>query len=511
MLKPLLSLCVIASGKIQELNKTIESIAKSKKFNETNDVEVVVCDIQYSDKISQYCSVIIKKYPNKVKYIKCTEKINDLNLVQLLLNSTGKLKKLYYEGDEFYDNSIDEILKIINELDEIRPIVLFTNGEIRSELGQNIVCGEINDLIKLVGCRVFCNYTFSIWDSQLEELKNIYNFENRVLLSLSCLLRQYKSGLKFLVLNKKYSIFNTHDIGVQKIDFNVAQQYGDKLINFLLKSLPVNELDLNVINDFKRDILFNFIIPRHFNPDLEIFRTGFNKYLSTFFNDRNFLNYFKDLYLMSNSSDNDVRILINNLIWQKFNDNETIHKNYVDLDKIKVGSRTYGTLSVGAWGAETEQLEIGALCSIGDNVTFMLGGNHELNNLTTFPFKVKLGLLKNEAVTKGKINICDDVWIGNDCTILSGVNIGKGAVIGTGSVIAKDIPPYAIVVGNPGKIIKYRFNQNIINKLLEIDLKKVARLDNIINHVDYLYRVIDDENFDKIYNYFDGLNCIENL
>lgn len=214
---------------------------------------------------------------------------------------------------------------------------------------------------------------------------------------------------------------------------------------------------------------------------------------------------------MSNSSDNDVRILINNLIWQKFNDNETIHKNYVDLDKIKVGSRTYGTLSVGAWGAETEQLEIGALCSIGDNVTFMLGGNHELNNLTTFPFKVKLGLLKNEAVTKGKINICDDVWIGNDCTILSGVNIGKGAVIGTGSVIAKDIPPYAIVVGNPGKIIKYRFNQNIINKLLEIDLKKVARLDNIINHVDYLYRVIDDENFDKIYNYFDGLNCIENL
>jgi hypothetical protein len=69
---------------------------------------------------------------------------------------------------------------------------------------------------------------------------------------------------------------------------------------------------------------------------------------------------------------------------------------------------------------------------------------------------------------KGDIKIGNDVWIGATSTIMSGVTIGDGAVIGAGSTITKDVPPFAIVAGNPGKIVKYRFTEEQIEKLLQI-------------------------------------------
>jgi serine acetyltransferase len=69
---------------------------------------------------------------------------------------------------------------------------------------------------------------------------------------------------------------------------------------------------------------------------------------------------------------------------------------------------------------------------------------------------------------KGDIVIENDVWIGAKSTIMSGVKISNGAVVGAGSLVSKDVPPYAIVVGNPAKIIKYRFSEEQIQKLLTI-------------------------------------------
>ena len=69
---------------------------------------------------------------------------------------------------------------------------------------------------------------------------------------------------------------------------------------------------------------------------------------------------------------------------------------------------------------------------------------------------------------KGNIDIGNDVWIGAKSTIMSGVKIGDGAVIGARTMVTKDVPPYSIVVGNPGRIIKYRFNEDQVQKLLKI-------------------------------------------
>lgn len=77
-----------------------------------------------------------------------------------------------------------------------------------------------------------------------------------------------------------------------------------------------------------------------------------------------------------------------------------------------------------------------------------------------------------EAISKGDIIVKDDVWIGRNALIMSGVNIGQGAVIAAGAVVTKDVPPYAIVGGVPAKVIRYRFEEEIINELVNVDFDK---------------------------------------
>lgn len=98
---------------------------------------------------------------------------------------------------------------------------------------------------------------------------------------------------------------------------------------------------------------------------------------------------------------------------------------------------------------------------------------------------------KLEAVSKGDITIEDDVWIGYGATILSGVKIGQGAVIAAGAVVTRDVPPYAIAGGVPAKVIKWRFPQAIIDKLVKIDFSKLDEK-MVRKHIDELYEKVDE-------------------
>ena len=124
----------------------------------------------------------------------------------------------------------------------------------------------------------------------------------------------------------------------------------------------------------------------------------------------------------------------------------------------------------------------------------MLGAEHDYRRVSTYPFKARY-LNKSENSSKGNIIVKDDVWIGFNCTILSGVTIGQGAVIGANSIVAKDVPPYAIYVGN--QVIKYRFNKEIIEKLLKIDYSKLSK-ESIEQNVNELYTHIEKENVDEV-------------
>jgi acetyltransferase-like isoleucine patch superfamily enzyme len=178
--------------------------------------------------------------------------------------------------------------------------------------------------------------------------------------------------------------------------------------------------------------------------------------------------------------------------WRKLNSlNSTVLKSYVPFDCVQVGDYTYGDINVLRLD-ESSSLTIGRFCSIAPEVCFLMGAEHSTNHLSTFPFKVKLlGNEESEATSKGNIYIEDDVWIGFRTTILSGVQIGRGAVIAAGSVVTKDVPPYAIVGGVPAKIIKYRFESKMIEELLMVDYSKLTD-EMVKEHIDELYTELKD-------------------
>lgn len=119
-----------------------------------------------------------------------------------------------------------------------------------------------------------------------------------------------------------------------------------------------------------------------------------------------------------------------------------------------------------------EKLVIGKFCSISSEVTFYLGGNHPMDFVSTYPFSAFSQDWQDAPgeyhLSKGDIRIGNDVWIGIGATILSGVSVGNGAVIATRSVVTKDVPAYAIVGGNPARIIRYRFEPEIIVRLQKL-------------------------------------------
>lgn len=141
-------------------------------------------------------------------------------------------------------------------------------------------------------------------------------------------------------------------------------------------------------------------------------------------------------------------------------------------NRYQIGYGTYGPPKIHDWGGS--QLTIGSYCSIAGKVQIFLSGNHRTDWVTTFPLNRRFPTwnhakkIQNETVSKGNVTIGSDVWIGYDSLILSGVSIGHGAVIAARAVVTKDVPPYAIVGGNPAKIIKFRFDDHTIASLLDI-------------------------------------------
>lgn len=180
--------------------------------------------------------------------------------------------------------------------------------------------------------------------------------------------------------------------------------------------------------------------------------------------------------------------------WRRKNThNNTIPMGDYGFGNIFVGNGTYGDLHVQMSG-NTAKLKIGNYCSIAPNVQFLLSVEHAMDCVSTFPFNLMaFNSGKNESKTKGDIVVCDDVWIGSNAIIMSGVCIGQGAVVGAGAVVTKDVPPYAIVVGVPAKILKYRFEPDITEKLELLDFSKIDK-ERLIEQKEILYTTVNKNN-----------------
>ena len=166
----------------------------------------------------------------------------------------------------------------------------------------------------------------------------------------------------------------------------------------------------------------------------------------------------------------------------------------------KVGRNTYCAKTVEVIHPATT---IGSFCSISQNT--MIGpGEHPLNYLSTSPcFYMNMFGWRNRICNFNPANPCtigNDVWIGYGVFIKEGITVGDGAVIGAGSVVVKDVPPYAIVGGAPAKIIKYRFNEQTIKKLLELkwwdlddEIIQKIPFENIDNAISFLEKIRSEQ------------------
>ena len=160
-------------------------------------------------------------------------------------------------------------------------------------------------------------------------------------------------------------------------------------------------------------------------------------------------------------------------------------KNVITRPNVIVGDYTYYDDSEGAENFEKhvthhydfngDKLIIGKFCAIAKGVEFIMNGaNHRMCSVTTYPFNIfgngweKVTPSLDELPLKGDTVVGNDVWIGQNVTVLPGVHIGDGAIIGANSVVSKDVPPYHIVGGNPAKIIRKRFDDDTIDFLLRL-------------------------------------------
>ena len=160
-------------------------------------------------------------------------------------------------------------------------------------------------------------------------------------------------------------------------------------------------------------------------------------------------------------------------------------KNVVNHSMIEIGDYTYYDDPGGPERfVETcvryhfehmgDRLVIGRFCALATGVQFIMNGaNHALDGLSTYPFSIFGEGWEDPAAdwvrgSRGDTVIGHDVWIGRGATIMPGVRVGNGAVVGAGAVVARDVPDYAVAAGNPARVVKIRFSQDVVERLLRI-------------------------------------------
>lgn len=150
-------------------------------------------------------------------------------------------------------------------------------------------------------------------------------------------------------------------------------------------------------------------------------------------------------------------------------------KQLIDNDQVSIGEHTYGVPCF-SWLASNPQVRIiiGKYCSFAPHCEFIMGGNHRADWISTYPFPAltpawpEAANIPDAQLTKGNTVVGNDVAVGKESIILSGVTIGDGAIIGACSVVTKDIPPYTIAAGNPARIVSQRFDDATVEALLAI-------------------------------------------
>lgn len=496
----LLSICIPTYNRAELLHKTIESIVIQDDFSEGGLTEIVILDNASTDSTEKICRHYEKVYPGKFKYFKNEISRGDERFEQLLRLATGKFLKLLNDNLFVRDGAIKELLRLVSLAEQSKALIFTLNASKQTDQ-QLFVCNDLNDFVKHVSFYSTWIGGFGIWRDDLNRLADFSRYADLQLCQTDVLLRLISEGRKAIVLN--LPIFFAQNTG-RKSGYNIAEVFGKNYLFLLQRYLNKGKISIDVYNCEKQDLLTKHIVPYYFDEKHDFNRSGFFKFLKDFNGDEYFFTEVENFILKTIKKNQELSNQIARpkgqeselrSLWRKLNaHNDTFLARDIDFRCISVGKKSYGDLDVWHWNHPNERLIIGDYVSISDGVRFLLGGNHPYQGFSTFPFRVKYFGEKDEAETKGPIIVNDDVWIGTNSLILSGVTIGQGAIIAAGSVVTRSIPEYAIAAGNPAKVIKYRFSKEVREALIRrLKYSKLTE-NSIMQNKSILYQCLDESN-----------------
>jgi len=441
-------------------------------FQSRDDIEIIISDNASTDETSVVATKYMKEHPGKIRYFRNDVDIEDKNFEKALSCGVGDFLKLANDSLIWENNSIETIAKIIVAAIGVKPVLFFLNGSKPTKEITTFITNE-DDLLTTISFYSTWIGGFGIWRENFNSMRDLSRCASLKLVQADALFREFKISKRAIVCNIK--IVSVSWTG-PKGGYNIAQVFGTNYLKVL--RLSATGLSKRTFANEKRSVLENHILPFFSDPSHNFSDINIKESLPDYKDEP----YFKTiLYAIEQKKKERSCDVVAGLplnpqsAWRSRNaHNETFISRVFDFNKVTVGNATYGVLDVHAWGHPEEALSIGHFVSIADGVTFLLGGNHPYSGITTYPVKVKLLGHAREALTKGPIVIGDDVWLGHRSLILSGVTIAQGAIVAAGAVVTKDVPPYAIVGGNPAAIIKYRYPDRVIAEMMQVDYSKIT-------------------------------------
>ncbi len=501
---PLLSICIPTFNRAPYLRQTLESIVIQDAFLDGDEIEVTISDNCSTDDTEAVVAPFLLAHPGKIVYHRHPQPIwADSNFEAVLRLGRGAYMKLHNDNLLVLNGTLAEILKVVRTTQAEQPVLFFTNGNMNA--GNPIeVLDNLNDFVRRVSFFSTWIGGFGIWREQFQAMPDFSRYTKLKLIQTDVLMRLMCTGQKrAIVLYGQY--FSGQHIG-RKGGYNIAEVFGQNYLYILKQYLLTGALDKAVYEAEKKAILLRHILPYYFSDDNDFERSGFFPYMQEYLYDDYFHEAIENLIAHppkaaapapAPAPAEEEKV---GQYWRALNghNHTTLAiSGPVDLSKITAGRRSYGEISVMGYGREAEALRIGSFVSIAGEVKFMLGGNHPHQGFSTFPFLVKYFGVPLESSTKGPIVVGDDVWIGYDTLVLSGVTIGQGAVIAAGSVVTRDVAPYTIVGGNPARYIKHRYQPEVVEKMLRFDFAKLSD-ETILQNRELLYQGLMPDNVDAI-------------
>lgn len=504
---PILSICIPTCNRSTYLSNTLAQLTKEKIFKDTDDVEIVISDNCSSDDTEDLCRKYVNKFGKKIVYYRQAENILDKNFAFVLGLANGKFAKLNNDNIFFRPGELEKFVSFLKN--DAQDLVFQTNNKKDSS---PYICNSFNELLEKVSYSITWIGGFCIKSKIFKSLKDPDRYAHLYFSQVDILARVMGNGSAISI----YPNIVMDQISLSKKGgYSIPKVFGNNYLSMIKAIYESGQITPKVYNKHKKHLLIKHINKFSFDQKTTCFtHDGYFKYLLPF--------YWKNMYFYSALICRFLKKFsrcIFEIRKDKVKKRKTIRFLFIKVklprkkiktklvtcncpaENVQIGRYTYGTINAEVNPNRSEKLIIGDFCSIARNVWFIVSSEHPYKRFSTYPFKVRLCGFYGEAESKGDIIVKDDVWIGLGAIICSGVTIGQGAIVAAGAVVTKDVPPYAIVGGNPAKVIKYRFSESIIKKLLDFKFSDLTQ-EKIQQLQGTLYKEVTEENVDELLEKF---------